>query len=273
MNELRPIGRAATEDHVTDIDHRARRRFLGRIAASIGALGVVGCDRLSRSEWFPKVLGVAENLNGSVAKLVTGRKAMAQEFTPADLSPSFRSNGTAEPNNPQYTALAANHFNDYTLEVSGLVAKPRRFTLAELRALPSRTQITRHDCVEGWSAVGKWQGTKLSAVLDAVAPAAAARYVVFHCADPMNQDGTSPYYESIDMDDAWHVQTILAYALNGEPLPIKNGAPIRLRVERQLGYKHAKYVMRLELVESFAHIADGKGGYWEDQGYQWYAGV
>ncbi len=97
--------------------------------------------------------------------------------------------------------------------------------------------------------------------------------MVFHCADPMEQDGTSPYYESIDMDDAYHVQTILAYALNDQPLPIKNGAPIRLRVERQLGYKHAKYVMRLELVDSFAHIGDGKGGYWEDQGYQWYAGV
>jgi len=96
---------------------------------------------------------------------------------------------------------------------------------------------------------------------------------VFHCADPMEQDGTSPYYESIDMDDAYHVQTILAYALNDAPLPIKNGAPIRLRVERQLGYKHAKYVMRLELVDSYAHIAGGKGGYWEDQGYQWYAGI
>ncbi|HXU67299.1 MAG TPA: molybdopterin-dependent oxidoreductase, partial [Casimicrobiaceae bacterium] len=148
-----------------------------------------------------------------------------------------------------------------------------RYTLAELRALPSRTQITRHDCVEGWSAIGKWQGAKLSAILDDVQPAGAVRYVVFHCADPMEQDGASPYYESIDMDDAYHVQTILAYALNDQPLPIKNGAPIRLRVERQLGYKHAKYVMRLELVDSFAHIADGKGGYWEDQGYQWYAGV
>ena len=258
---------------MNDLDRGGRRRFLGRIAASVGALGVAGCDRLSQSDWFPKVLGKAEALNGHVAKLVTGRKAMAQEFTPADLSPTFRSNGTADPNNQQYAALAANHFNDYALEVSGLVAKPRRYTLAELRALPSRTQITRHDCVEGWSAIGKWQGAKLSAILDDVRPTTAARYVVFHCADPMEQDGTSPYYESIDMDDAYHVQTILAYALNDQPLPIKNGAPIRLRVERQLGYKHAKYVMRLELVDSFAHIGDGKGGYWEDQGYQWYAGV
>ena len=254
-------------------DRDARRRFLGRAIASVAALGVAGCDRLSQSEWFPKLLGSAEKLNARVGSLVAGRKAMAQEFKPADLSPSFRSNGTARPNNPRYAALAVNGFSDYSLEVTGLAAKPRRFTLAELRALPGRTQITRHDCVEGWSAIGKWQGAKLSAVLDAVEPAPSARYVVFHCADPMEDDGTSPYYESIDMDDAYHVQTILAYALNDAPLPVKNGAPIRLRVERQLGYKHAKYVMRIELVESFAHIAEGKGGYWEDQGYQWYAGI
>ena len=250
-----------------------RRRFLARLAASVGALSVAACDRLSQSEWFPKLLDSAEQLNAHVGKLVTGRKAMAREYTLADLSPTFRSNGTAEPNNAEYAALEANGFADYALQVTGLVAAPRRFTLTELRALPSRTQITRHDCVEGWSAVGKWQGTRLSAVLNAVQPTDAARYVVFHCADPMDDDGQSPYYESIDMDDAYHEQTILAYLLNDKPLPIANGAPIRLRVERQLGYKHAKYVMRLEVVDSFAHIGEGKGGYWEDQGYQWYAGI
>jgi DMSO/TMAO reductase YedYZ molybdopterin-dependent catalytic subunit len=251
----------------------ARRRFLRGVAGSIAALGVAGCDRLSQSEWFPKVLESAEKLNERVAKVVTGRKAMAQEFTAADLSPTFRSNGTAQPNNPEYAALAAKGFDGYVLDVGGLVATPRRFSLAELRALPSRTQITRHDCVEGWSAIGKWQGARLSAVLGAVQPTRAARYVVFHCADPMDDDGGSPYYESIDMDDAYHEQTLLAYALNDKPLPVANGAPVRLRVERQLGYKHAKYVMRLELVESLAPIRGGKGGYWEDQGYQWYAGI
>ncbi|HEY3554478.1 MAG TPA: molybdopterin-binding protein [Casimicrobiaceae bacterium] len=258
---------------MADRERAARRRFLGRAGAALATLGVAGCDRLSQTEWFPRVLGAAESLNHRVAKTITGRKAMAQEFTTADLSPSFRSNGTAMPNNPQYAALAANGFRDYALDVGGLVAKPRRFTLAELQALPSRTQITRHDCVEGWSAIGQWQGAKLSALLDVVQPASNARYVVFHCADPMEEDGTAPYYESVDMDDAYHPQTILAYGLNGAALPIKNGAPIRLRVERQLGYKHAKYVMRLELVESFASIAGGQGGYWEDQGYQWYAGI
>ncbi|HSQ80921.1 MAG TPA: molybdopterin-binding protein [Casimicrobiaceae bacterium] len=258
---------------MNDIDRGARRRFLGRVAASLGAVGVAGCDRLSQSDWFPRVLGSAEKLNERVATLVTGRKAMAQEFTPADLSPTFRSNGTSNPDNPAYQALAASGFADYRLEVAGLVARPRSFSLADLHALPSRTQITRHDCVEGWSAIGKWEGAKLSALLDAVEPTAKARYVVFRCADPMDDDGGSPYYESIDMDDAYHVQTILAYKLDDRPLPVANGAPIRLRVERQLGYKHAKYVMRVELVESFAHIGGGNGGYWEDQGYQWYAGI
>ena len=258
---------------MNDTERGVRRRFLGRVAASLGAVGVAGCDQLSQSDWFPRVLGSAEKLNERVATLVTGRKAMAQEFKPADLSPTFRSNGTSNPDSPQYQALAAGGFTDYRLEVAGLVAKPRSFSLGDLHALPSRTQITRHDCVEGWSAIGKWEGAKLSALLDAVEPMAKARYVVFRCADPMDSDGTSPYYESIDMDDAYHVQTILAYKLDDRPLPVANGAPIRLRVERQLGYKHAKYVMRLELVESYAHIEGGNGGYWEDQGYQWYAGI
>jgi len=251
----------------------SRRRFLMRAIAGAGTLALAGCERLSESDWFPKVLSAGERVSAAVQTLVTGRKAMAQEFSEADISPSFRSNGTAMPDSEAYEALAAKGFADYRLEVGGLVATPRTFSLAELRALDSRTQITRHDCVEGWSAIGKWKGAKLSALLDAVQPKSDARYVVFHCADPMSDDGKDPYYESIDMDDAWHPQTILAYELNGEALPIKNGAPLRLRVERQLGYKHAKYVMRIELVESFAHIAGGNGGYWEDQGYQWYAGI
>jgi len=234
---------------------------------------LAGCDSLSRSEWFPKVLSAAEELNRSAHRLLGGRRSMAQEFTQADLSPDFRSNGTADPDSVQYQALADNGFADYRLQVDGLVDKPASFSLTELRALPSRTQITRHDCVEGWSAIGKWKGARLASLLEVVGVKPQARYAVFYCADPMEANGTGLYYESIDMDDAHHVQTILAYDLNDHALPVKNGAPIRLRVERQLGYKHAKYVMRIDLVESFAKIAGGMGGYWEDQGYEWYAGI
>jgi DMSO/TMAO reductase YedYZ molybdopterin-dependent catalytic subunit len=163
-----------------------------------------------------------------------------------------------------------NGFADWKLVVDGLVEQAGAWSLEQLRALPSRTQITRHDCVEGWSAIGQWTGVPLAQLLAVVKPQPGARYVVFHCADSF---GSAPYYESIDMDDAFHPQTLLAYMLNDKTLPVTNGAPLRLRVERQLGYKHAKYVMRLELVDDFSRIGGGQGGYWEDQGYQWYAGI
>jgi DMSO/TMAO reductase YedYZ molybdopterin-dependent catalytic subunit len=137
--------------------------------------------------------------------------------------------------------------------------------------MPARTQITRHDCVEGWSAIGQWTGAPLKLLLDAAGLKQSARYIVFHCADRI---GGAPYYESIDLIDAFHPQTILAWALNGQMLPVQNGAPLRLRVERQLGYKHAKYVMRAEAVASLAGIGGGKGGFWEDRSdYEWYAGI
>ncbi len=258
---------------MSDAIRSRRRRALRRLAAGAGALWLAGCDRLASTQWFGKVLEQGERVSSSISPLFAGRRALAQEFTPADLSPQFRSNGTSLPNSPAYQALAAHGFADYALVVDGLVERPGRYSLAELKALPLRTQITRHDCVEGWSAIGKWKGARLSAVLGAAGLKPGARYVVFHCADPMEDDGSSPYYESLDLDDALHEQTILAYELNDQPLPVKNGAPIRLRVERQLGYKHAKYVMRIEVVESFAALHGGKGGYWEDQGYQWYAGI
>jgi DMSO/TMAO reductase YedYZ molybdopterin-dependent catalytic subunit len=249
-----------------------RRNFLIRFLAVCGGALLAGCDRLSRTELVPTILQRAETLTHAAQHLVTSRASMAQEFTEADLSPTFRSNGTDNPADPRYQALAAGGFRNYRLKVFGLVDNPKSFTLDELRSLPSKTQITRHDCVEGWSAIGKWKGALLSAVLDSVHPGSNARYVVFYCADPMDATGTR-YYESIDMEDAYHPQTLLAYQLNDQRLPIANGAPIRLRVERQLGYKMAKYVMAIELVSSFEKIGDGKGGYWEDRGYEWYAGI
>ena len=250
-----------------------RRSLLVRAVAGVGALTLAGCQKISESTWFPKILGAGEKATYKVQRLLLPRKAMAQEFADADRSPQFRSNGTSIPNNRQYQALAANGFDDFRLEVGGLVDRPMSFSLADLRALPSRTQTTRHDCVEGWSAIGKWTGVRLGALLETVRPKPNVRYVVFHCADPMEEDGSSPYYESIDMEDAFHPQTILAYEVNDQTLPVANGAPLRLRLERQLGYKMAKYVMRLELVEDYSKIAGGKGGYWEDQGYEWYAGI
>ena len=251
---------------------RPRRGILQKLLAGFAAAALAGCDAASRSSWLPKVLKRGEALSHAAHRLVTAHQPLAQEFDRKDLSPEFRSNGTAYPDTDEYKKLASNHFADWALKIDGLVAAPRQLSLAELRAMRRRTQITRHDCVEGWSAIGEWTGVPLGEVLALVQPKDNAKYVVFHCADPLGGENVF-YYESIDFDDAYHPQTILAYQLNGADLPIKNGAPLRLRVERQLGYKHAKYLMRMELVEELAHIAGGKGGFWEDRGYEWYAGI
>lgn len=248
----------------------AKRRFLTRALGGTGALLLAGCDKLNQSPTVQKVLSTGEALSKSTHQLFGGRVSMAQEFSPADMSPSFRGNGNTNPASATYKAMTANGFADWKLVVDGLVEQPGAWSLDQLRAMPSRTQITRHDCVEGWSAIAKWTGVPLAQLLGAVKPKPEARYVVFHCADSF---GSAAYYESIDMDDAFHPQTLLAYTLNDKTLPVTNGAPLRLRVERQLGYKHAKYVMRLELVDDFSRIGGGHGGYWEDQGYQWYAGI
>jgi DMSO/TMAO reductase YedYZ molybdopterin-dependent catalytic subunit len=167
------------------------------LAQTAGLLLLAGCDSLSRSERFSGLLGSAEGLTRRVQRLITPRKAMAREYTEADLSPVFPTNGSTDPGTPEYRAWVQNDFADWKLEVGGLVERPARFSLEELKQLPSRTQITRHDCVEGWSAIAKWKGARLSEILDRVRPLPSARYVVFHCADPDRQG--SFYYESVDI--------------------------------------------------------------------------
>jgi DMSO/TMAO reductase YedYZ molybdopterin-dependent catalytic subunit len=254
-----------------------RRRFLRLALGSALPAVLAGCDRLAASESFNGTLRSAQFLSKRAQALLTGRDAMAQEFSEDDIADEFRSNGTAMPDSRLYRQLLAGQFRTWRLQIGGLVARPAQYSLADLQAMPSRTQITRHDCVEGWSVIGKWTGVPLRQVLSRVQPLPRARYVVFHCADPMDgsdvQAPGSTYYESIDLVEAMHPQTILAYALNDEPLPVKNGAPLRLRVERQLGYKQAKYLMRMDVVERLDDIRGGKGGYWEDLGYEWYAGI
>jgi DMSO/TMAO reductase YedYZ molybdopterin-dependent catalytic subunit len=253
----------------------SRRGFLRGAGLAAGTLLLGGCDSLSQAPWFRKVLFSAEQLTVRAQRALLGPNDLAREYTEADLSPRFRANGTIDPSDPKYRSMAANGFVDWRLKVDGLVETPAEFSLADLRAMPSRTQITRHDCVEGWSCIGKWKGVPLGQVLQLVKLRPEARYIVFHCADALEKtlDGSGQYYESIGLDDAFHAQTILAYEMNGEVLPVAHGAPLRLRVERQLGYKMAKYVMRIEAVESFAAIGSGNGGYWEDRGYEWYAGI
>ncbi len=248
-----------------------RRSFLRLAIMGAAGILVAGCDQISQSSWGPKILGKAEGLNRRVQALLSPSSAMAPEYSEADISAVFRANGTTMPTTEAYQALLANQFRDYKLQVDGLVSRPALLSIDDLKKLDTRTQITRHDCVEGWSVIGKWQGTALSAVLDHVGVDPQARFVVFHCFDEMEAD--TPYYESLGMEEARHPQTLLAYRLNDQALPVPNGAPLRLRIGRQLGYKQAKYLSRIELVHSFDAIADGNGGYWEDQGYEWYAGI
>jgi DMSO/TMAO reductase YedYZ molybdopterin-dependent catalytic subunit len=286
----------------------SRRGFLAGGAGLVGAVTFGGCDRLAGTEAGRRVLAVGEEANLYVQRLLLTQSALAPEYGAAEISKFFKPNGTEDPPDSAYKALARKKFVDYRLEVSGLVERPFKVLLPDIRKMPSRTQITRHDCVEGWSCIGKWTGVPMRALLDQAGLKPSARYVVLHCADTMeggeadddssddsgskgskkqSSKGTDDnqsteakkkapavrYYETIDLTDAFHPQTILAYEMNDAPLPVAHGAPLRLRVERALGYKMAKYVMGLELVEDFSRLGDGKGGYWEDRGYDWYAGI
>lgn len=245
-----------------------RRTLIGSIAA-LPLLS--GCDALNESPAFRKILSMGEVMHQHSQRALIDRDALAREFGRTDLSPAFRANGSRMGDGPSYRLHAATGFRDWRVSIGGLVGRPLGLSMADIRGLPQRTQITRHDCVEGWSAIGEWQGARLAPILAAAQLKDSARFIVFHCADKI---GGVPYYESIDLVDALHPQTLLAWRLNGQALPIANGAPVRLRVERQLGYKHAKFIQRIEAVASLDAIGEGKGGFWEDRvDYEWYAGI
>ena len=255
-----------------------RRTFLGAGAAGASSLVLGGCDALNflgdRGGSVRDVLEKANDVTYYVQRFLIG-DALAREYAESEIRQGQRPNGSTDPQSAEYLALRANDFADYRLSVTGLVEAPKNYSLAELRNMPSRTQITRHDCVEGWSCIGKWKGVRLRTLLDRARLKPNVRYIVFYCADALGSTGTDAdkYYESVGLADAFHEQTILAYEMNDNVLPIAHGAPLRLRVERQLGYKMAKYVMRIDAVESLSPIRGGRGGFWEDRGYEWYAGI
>jgi DMSO/TMAO reductase YedYZ molybdopterin-dependent catalytic subunit len=229
-----------------------------------------GCERLGTLPAVDGLLRSADGLTLAAQRLVSARDALAPEFAASDLSPVFRANGNVMPRSPEWQRHAAEGFANWRLRVGGLVERPLSLSLADLRALRPRSQITRHDCVEGWSAIGGWSGPPLGPILRFARLREQARYIVFHCADDF---AGAPYYESVDLIDAFHPQTILALDLNGAPLPVPNGAPVRVRIERQLGYKHAKYLTGIEARASLGGLYGGKGGFWEDRGYEWYGGI
>ncbi|MFN3989308.1 MAG: molybdopterin-dependent oxidoreductase [Erythrobacter sp.] len=241
------------------------------LLAGLGALGAGACSDLHKSQPAQEVFRTAEEWHRAAHRLLAGRERLAPEYAPHQRSPDIRGNGSLTVNSAFYREQMARGFADWRLAVTGLVEQPLSLSLDDIRALPQRTQITRHDCVEGWSAIAEWRGPQLGVLLDEARITPEARFIVFRCADELYG---RPYYESIDLVDAYHPQTIIAHELNGAPLPEKNGAPLRMRIERHLGYKHAKYLTAIEAVASLDAIGDGKGGFWEDiAGYQWYAGI
>ncbi len=265
--------------------------LLTRRAALTGGLTgsgllLAGCSQalhanaLTGSAAFQHVLSYGADWTLRTQRFLLNGGALAREYKPSDISADFKANGTTDPDDDAYSQAADEHFANWTLAIDGMVARPLSLNLAGLRALPSRTQITRHDCVEGWSAIGQWTGVPLGLLLKAAGVMAGAKYAVFYCADNLDgepakggQQAPGQYYESLALVDAVHPQTIIAYGMNGRPLDVPHGAPLRLRVERQLGYKHAKYLQRISLTSTLAGINEGHGGYWEDRGYDWYAGM
>ena len=194
----------------------------------------------------------------------TDRLTPRAEFTRADISPHFWANGK-RPTSAEYQALQADGFRDYRLRVFGLVEDPVELSLDEIKALSKSEQITQHQCIQGWSGIAEWGGLSLSALIDRVRPAPEVKYVVFRSFGEGIEPGE--YYESHTIDDSRHPQSLLAYEMNYEPLNEMHGAPLRLRVENQLGYKMVKWIKSIEFVANLAAVGQGYGGKNEDEEY------
>jgi DMSO/TMAO reductase YedYZ molybdopterin-dependent catalytic subunit len=253
----------------------SRRQLLTAGTAIAGSALLTGCDDIAGGAPFRAALDFGEMLSMRLQRLLLTRQPLVREYAPALISQDFPPNGTEMPGGFAYFEMMISQFARWRLTVDGLVDTPLSLSLDELKAMQARTQITQHNCDEGWTAIGQWTGVPLANVLRRAGLKPEARYIVFHCLDEMvrTSDRSGFYYESIDLFDAFHPQTILAYEMNGSTLPVRHGAPLRLRVERHVGYKHAKFINRIEAVERLDRIGRGKGGFWEDRGYQWYGGI
>lgn len=249
-----------------------RKLITGSLAAAAGASGIAAAVRLAdRYGLIPPdhggVYGVGETLTYAAQRILMSHHSLAREFQRSDISKVFPVNGEP-PASDRYQQFLRTGFADWRLSVEGLVARPAMLSLAELRRLPSVTQVTHQACEEGWSAIAEWTGAPLSGVLALAGVHPRARYVVFY---PVDDPAFG--FESLDLPDAFHPQTLLAYGMNGEELPTRHGAPVRLRVARQLGYKSVKYLGRIIVTDSLRSFGDGRGSSGPAMGYSWYAGI
>jgi len=248
----------------------SRRRLITTgLAAAAGASGLAVADVLAKRHGLippdsSGPYGPGETLTYAAQHILT-RHSMAREFSPSQISnPPFVNE--VDPLGDAFKRLQQGGFVDWRLAVDGLVARPTSFSLADLKSQPARSQITHMACEEGWSYIAQWTGVPLAHVLDLAGILPAARYVVYFSIQP-------DWWESIDMADALHPQTLLSYGLNGGELPVGNGGPLRLRVPRQLGYKNVKYITRLTVTDDLKPFGKGLGSASPEGGYAWYAGI
>jgi DMSO/TMAO reductase YedYZ molybdopterin-dependent catalytic subunit len=246
-----------------------RRLIISGLATAAGASGLVAAARLAdRYGLIPPdpggIYGIGETLTYAAQRILMSHHPLAREFNRSEISKAFPVNGPPPETDP-YQRLLKGQFQDWRLVVDGLVARPSSFSLAELKLYPSKTQITHQACEEGWSFIAEWTGVPLAYVLNLAGVLPQARYVAFF---PFDES-----WDSLDLPDAYHPQTLLAYAVNGQELPTGHGATLRLRVARQLGYKSVKYLSRITVTDTLKHFGEGKGSWSPEIGYSWYAGI
>jgi len=248
----------------------SRRKLIqAGLATAAGASGIgIAAHLAAKYGLVPPdhrgIWGLGETLDYATQRLLT-RHSLAREFPRSMISKPPMVNELAPPSDA-FKSLQAGGFADWRLTVDGMVAKPTTFSLAQLKSYPSRSQITILACEEGWSYIAEWIGVPLSHVLDAVGILPEAKYIVYHSFEP-------DWWDSIDMADALHPQTFLAYGMNGDDLPVGNGGPLRMRVPRQLGYKSVKFVAHLTVTDSMKKFGKGLGSAAPEAGYAWYAGI
>lgn len=252
------------------IDKVSRRKLITTgLATAAGVSGLAVAARIADHYGLLApdhggIFGAGEALTYGAMRVLTAHHSMAREFNRSEISKVHPVNGN-HPETEPYQRLLAGKFVDWHLTVDGMVARPSSFSLDELKRMPSRTNITHQACEEGWSFIAEWTGVPLSYVLQHVGVLPPAKWVVVHPFDA--------FWDSIDMPDALHPQTILAYGMNGGEIPTDYGAPLRLRIPRQLGYKSVKFLSRLTVTDSLKHVEDGLGSGAPAAGYSWYAGI
>ena len=241
----------------------SRRKLLASIPAASGLLMTACKDSLPPA--YGTLFDASNSLTFTAHRLLLRNQPLVREFARDKISANFPAINETNPGSDRYQRQLAGGFAEWRLPIEGLVSKPTELSLATLKSFPSRTQVTQHNCEQGWSAIAEWTGVPLGRVLLEVGMLPQARYVVFHTVDG--------WWDSLDMFDALHPQTLLAYGMNGGDLPVRHGAPVRLRVERQLGYKSLKYLSHIEVAERLDDIEDGTGAVGAAHGYAWYAGI